>query len=326
MRPQRNVLTSRRSRLDLEASPKQQLSPQLSHFVHTLRIYHNMLCMITVLPTNSFYIPKTWLAVLLHLRVHSEQLSFQSGVRILEMHHHCLCFLLPSLHLTLLLFPRLYYAGVGAVRSCPKCHYVNPASKKRCLRCEEFIVGRHCPSCGTLNHNRTRECFKCSAVIEEGGKSGAYSQLESSSNQNLGFSMYPCLCILYLCVCICVLCCLPKVYILLVSWCFCLLSTGELTGVFPIHISLVCHLLVVCLFPWVIYTALIYCWCVYLLVQKEGSSELGTQRTVSLQSPLSLLISLLLHSGTPLSRACSLRSDTTLQATTSVSFELRTYT
>ena len=144
------------------------------------------------------------------------------------MHYHCLCFLLPSLHLTLLLFPRLYYAGVGAVRSCPKCHYVNPASKKRCLRCEEFIVGRHCPSCGTLNHNRTRECFKCSAVIEEGGKSGAYSQLESSSNQNLGFSMYPCLCILYLCVCICVLCCLPKVYI-------CLLA-----GVFPIHISLVC--------------------------------------------------------------------------------------
>jgi hypothetical protein len=58
-------------------------------------------------------------------------------------------------------------SGVGAVRSCPKCHYVNPASKKRCGGCEEFIVGRHCPSCGTLNHNRTRECFKCNAIIED---------------------------------------------------------------------------------------------------------------------------------------------------------------
>ena len=65
---------------------------------------------------------------------------------------------------------RYFYtlSGVGAVRRCPKCHYVNAPSKKRCQRCGEFMVGRHCPECGTLNHNRTRECFRCNATIEDG--------------------------------------------------------------------------------------------------------------------------------------------------------------
>jgi hypothetical protein len=59
-------------------------------------------------------------------------------------------------------------SGVGAVRCCPKCLFVNAPSKKRCQRCGEFMVGRHCPECGTLNHNRTRDCFRCNAVIEDG--------------------------------------------------------------------------------------------------------------------------------------------------------------
>ena len=62
------------------------------------------------------------------------------------------------------------FSGVGAVRSCLKCKFINPASKKRCTRCYEFMVGRNCPECGTLNHNRTRECFRCNATIVYDGK------------------------------------------------------------------------------------------------------------------------------------------------------------
>ena len=81
----------------------------------------------------------------------------------------CTCTLNTRLHtICTNIFMCTLISGVGAVRCCPKCYFVNPPSKKRCQRCGEFMVGRNCPECGTLNHNRTRECFKCNAVIEDG--------------------------------------------------------------------------------------------------------------------------------------------------------------
>ena len=55
-------------------------------------------------------------------------------------------------------------------RTCPACRRINPATKKRCQFCGEFLIGRPCPKCGTLNHNRTRECFRCNCSIPYAGE------------------------------------------------------------------------------------------------------------------------------------------------------------
>ena len=52
-----------------------------------------------------------------------------------------------------------------SARHCPSCQKINPAVKKRCEFCGEFLIGRPCPRCGTLNHNRTKDCFKCNSPI-----------------------------------------------------------------------------------------------------------------------------------------------------------------
>ena len=99
---------------------------------------------------------------------------------------------------------------------------------------------------------------------------------------------------------------------LLVSWC---ISYSYFTGLFP------CHLLVVCLFPWVIYTALIYCWCVYLLVYIEG----GKFRTGNSEDSLSPESPLSPHFSPPPLRNAALKSmfPQVRHNSTGVSFEVR---
>ena len=78
-------------------------------------------------------------------------------------------------------------SGSSSARNCLACNRINPAAKKRCQFCGEFLIGRPCPTCGTLNHNRTRECFRCNSSIPYAGE-----------------GVFVCVCLRCVCVCVCV--------------------------------------------------------------------------------------------------------------------------
>ena len=51
--------------------------------------------------------------------------------------------------------------GLFSHRRCPSCGHFTPSLKKRCQKCQSFLVGRACPACNELNHNRSVFCNKC---------------------------------------------------------------------------------------------------------------------------------------------------------------------
>ena len=51
--------------------------------------------------------------------------------------------------------------GLFSQRRCPSCGHFTPSLKKRCQKCQNFLVGRACPACNELNHNRSVFCHKC---------------------------------------------------------------------------------------------------------------------------------------------------------------------